>query len=150
MENVLETTAVSTEQQVVVFTLGPEAFAIDIFRVHEIIRLREITKVPGAPAHTLGLINLRGKTIPVLDFAQILGVNQHEQNDDCRIIVVESPQGNVGLIVDSVKEVITFQSDCIEGAPSIVTENGGTSVSGVAKQEGKLITLVDLDQALAA
>lgn len=150
MENVTAQAKTGTDQQVVVFNLGTELYAIDIFRVHEIIRQREITKVPGSPYHMKGLINLRGKTIPVVDFAGVLGVDANSDSENSRIIVVETPNGNVGLIVDEVKEVITFAVADVEDAPAVITETGSDAVNGVAKQDGKLITMVDLDRALAA
>lgn len=139
-----------SSQQVVVFQIGSEFYAIDIFAVHEIIRMREITPIPSAPKHVQGLINLRGKTIPVVDFAAILGLARPDLEDSARIIVVESEGGNVGIIVNAVKEVITFDTEDIEDAPKVSSEHDDTSVEGVAKHQGKLVTLINLDKALAA
>lgn len=138
------------EVQTVVFQLGTESYGIDIFRVNEIIRLREITPVPRTESHIRGLVNLRGKTIPVVDLRARLVLAMSEDSDDTRIIVVDSDQGNVGIIVDAVREVITLQPDQIEETPPLVADLNTEFVRGVAKQDGHLITLLDLDKALAA
>ncbi|MBS1708724.1 MAG: purine-binding chemotaxis protein CheW [Armatimonadetes bacterium] len=144
------TTASSDELQTVVFRLADEAYGIDIFRVNEIIRLREITSIPKTDAHVRGLVNLRGKTIPVLDLRARFNLQQGEETENTRIIVVESDNGNVGIVVDAVTEVMTLQSDQIEDTPSLVTDVDNDFVRGVARRNESLITLLDLDKALAA
>ncbi|MBS1705588.1 MAG: purine-binding chemotaxis protein CheW [Armatimonadetes bacterium] len=139
-----------TEEQTVVFVLGNESYGIDIFRVNEIIRLREITPIPKSDAHIRGLVNLRGKTIPVIDLNVRLSIEKTEETDDTRIIVVDTDQGNVGLVVDSVREVVTFKPEDIQDAPSLVTHLSEEFVRGVASVDENLITLLDLDKALAA
>lgn len=140
----------TNEFQNVVFHLNTELYGIDIFRVHEIIRLREITPIPKTPKHIRGLVNLRGKTIPVIDFRSKLKMPSTEDTEATRIIVVESEQGSIGLVVDSVKEVITIQRDEMEDAPILVAAGKTDFVLGLAKQGDTLITLLDLDKALAA
>ena len=144
-----ETTTFS-EEQTVVFLLGTESYGIDIFRVNEIIRLREITPIPRTESHIRGLVNLRGKTIPVVDLRARLALGESEDSDSTRIIVVDSEQGNVGIVVDAVREVITLQQGEVEETPPLVTDLSTDFVRGVAKQEAGLITLLDLDKALAA
>ena len=92
----------TTEEQLVVFRLDSETYGIDIFRVNEIIRLREITPIPQAEAHIRGLVNLRGKTIPVVDLRTRFGLYSAEASEQARIIVVDTDEGNVGVIVDEV------------------------------------------------
>lgn len=140
----------NSELQTVVFSLGKECYGIDIFRVHEIIRLREVTPIPRTERHLRGLVNLRGKTIPVVDLRVRLDMPASEDTDQSRIIVVDTEQGNVGIIVDEVREVVTLSADVIDEAPPLVTSLSTDFVRGVAKQEGNLITLLDLDRALAA
>lgn len=140
----------SDEQQTVVFRLGNESYGIEIFRVNEIIRIREITPVPRTSSHIRGLVNLRGKTIPVIDLRVRLSLFGTEDSDDSRIIVVESEQGNVGIIVDAVSEVITLMAHEIEPAPALVAECGTDYLRGVAKRDNKIISLLDLENALAA
>lgn len=134
----------------VVFRLGGEAYGIDIFRVNEIIRLREITPIPGTEFHVRGLVNLRGKTIPVVDLRARFGVDAGNDEETMRIIVVESERGNVGIVVDEVREVITLKPEQVENTPPLVASVSTEFVRGVAKQSNSLITLLDLDKALAA
>ena len=145
-----ETTSSSDELQTVVFRLADEAYGIDIFRVNEIIRLREITSIPKTEAHVRGLVNLRGKTIPVLDLRARFNLAQSEETENTRIIVVESEGGNVGIVVDAVTEVMTLQVDQIEDTPALVSDVDNDFVRGVARRNENLITLLDLDKALAA
>lgn len=138
------------EEQMVVFRLGTESYGIHIFRVNEIIRLREITPIPRTESHIRGLVNLRGKTIPVVDLRVRLGLEALDDSESSRIIVVETDQGNVGIVVDEVREVMTLQPDQVESAPNLVISVSTDFVRGVAKSDGLLITLLDLDKALAA
>lgn len=140
----------NADQQAVVFVLGSESYGIDIFRVNEIIRLREITAIPCSETHIRGLVNLRGKTIPVIDLNVRLHLPPQEDVDSTRIVVVDSDQGNVGIVVDAVREVVTLSPDSVESTPTIVSELSAEFVKGVAKHESGLITLLDLDKALAA
>ncbi len=140
----------NTDEQLVVFRLAGESYGIDIFRVNEIIRLREITPIPRTDQHIRGLVNLRGKTIPVVDLHARFSIASNEDTDSTRIIVVESDQGNVGVVVDEVREVITLDPEQIEQTPALVTSVDTEFVRGVAKQNGQLITLLDLDKALAS
>lgn len=142
--------SINTDDQLVVFCLDSESYGIDIFRVNEIIRLREITPIPRTGHHIRGLVNLRGKTIPVVDLHARFSIPSKEDSDSTRIIVVESDQGNVGIVVDEVKEVITLELDQIEQTPALVASVSTEFVRGVAKQDGHLITLLDLDKALAS
>jgi purine-binding chemotaxis protein CheW len=145
-----ETTSTRTEEQLVVFRLESENYGIDIFRVHEIIRLREITPIPQTEPHIRGLVNLRGKTIPVVDLRTRFMMSPGEDGDATRIIVVESEGGNVGMVVDEVCEVLTLNGDDVEQTPSLVNNVATEFVRGVAKRDDRLITLLDLDLALAA
>jgi len=138
------------EQQTVVFRLGDESYGIEIFRVNEIIRIREITPIPRTDEHIRGLVNLRGKTIPVVDLRARLNLEAKDDSDSSRIIVVESDNGNVGIVVDAVTEVITLQDGQVEETPPLVASMSTDFVRGVAKESGHLITLLDLDKALAA
>ena len=138
------------EQQTVVFRMGKESYGIDIFRVHEIIRMCEITPVPRTHSHIRGLVNLRGNTIPVVDLSARLNLERLEETESTRIIVVESDNGNIGIIVDAVTEVITLQTDQIDDTPALVTDVATDFVKAVARHEDHLVTLLDLDKTLAA
>ena len=137
-------TVIHTEEQNVVFVIGNESYGIDIFRVNEIIRLREITPIPRSESHIRGLVNLRGKTIPVVDLAVRLSLNTDGDTDNTRIIVVDTEQGHVGIIVDEVREVVTLKSEEVEATPTMVSELSADFIRGVAKQPSGLITLLDL------
>jgi len=147
MSNEVET---FSEQQTVVFSLGSESYGIDIFRVNEIIRLREITPIPRTETHLRGLVNLRGKTIPVVDLRARLLLDIVADSETTRIIVVDTDLGHVGIVVDEVREVITLETSQIEPTPALVTDFDTDYVKGVARIEAGLITLLDLDKALAA
>lgn len=145
----MSTVAADTrEEQIVVFRLLSESYGIDIFRVNEIIRMRDITPVPKTQPHVRGLVNLRGKTVPVVDLRCRFGLDQEDDSEHTRIIVVESADGLVGAIVDEVTEVITLVPDEIEATPGLVSSVGTEFVRAVAKRNGRLITLLDLDLAL--
>ncbi|MBL8047763.1 MAG: purine-binding chemotaxis protein CheW [Chthonomonas sp.] len=141
---------ISETQQTIVFQLENEFYGVDIFRVNEIIRLREITPIPGTEAHIRGLVNLRGKTIPVIDLKARFGMGSCAEAASTRIIVLDSDDGNVGILVDAVREVLTLATDDIEQAPALVTDLDNEFVRGVAKSANTLITLLNIDQALAA
>lgn len=138
------------EHQTVVFRLATESYGIEIFRVNEIIRIREITPIPRTEHHIRGLVNLRGKTIPVVDLRARLGLGESEDTESSRIIVVEGTQGNVGVVVDAVTEVVILTDQQIEGTPPLVANFNTDFVRGIAKEGDHLITLLDLDKALAA
>jgi purine-binding chemotaxis protein CheW len=139
-----------TEEQLVVFRLDTENYGIDIFRVNEIIRLREITPLPQTDAHLKGLVNLRGKTIPVVDLRIRFGLPENEEGETTRIIVVDTDSGNVGIVVDEVCEVLTLDDEEREDTPVLVADNCVDYVRGVAKRDSRLITLLDLDKVLVA
>lgn len=149
-EALLEREAPTEEHQTVVFNLATEGYGINIFRVSEIIRMREVTPVPGANAHIRGLINLRGKMIPVVDLRSRLGLGEVESTDSTRIIVVSTEAGQVGIVVDAVTEVMTLTSSQLEDAPALVADSASEYVWSLAKQEDRIITLLDLDKALAS
>ncbi len=142
--------ASQSPNQSVIFVLGAESYGIDIFRVNEIIRMREITSLPRVENHIRGLVNLRGKTIPVIALGTRLGLSEVPDTESTRIIVVDSEHGNVGIVVDAVREVVTLDPACIDATPSIVQELSAEFVRGVAKHETGLITLLELDKAIAA
>ncbi|MEP0767053.1 MAG: purine-binding chemotaxis protein CheW [Fimbriimonadia bacterium] len=135
--------------QIVVFELAGELFGVDIFRVQEIIRNRDVTPVPKAPDHVKGLINLRGQTIPIVDLSWRLGLGPNTPSDATRIIVVDACDGHVGLLVDAVTEVLTVPKEMIEEAPKLATGDSSSHVLAIARKERSLISLLDVDRALA-
>jgi purine-binding chemotaxis protein CheW len=138
--------ALEQGMQIVVFGLADEAYGIDIFRVNEIIRSRNVTPVPRTVEYVKGLINLRGKTVPVVDLRIRLGLPATEATDATRIIVVETGEGSIGLAVDSVTEVIALGTDAIEEAPQLVSDVDSSYILGVGRYRDRLITLLDVDK----
>jgi purine-binding chemotaxis protein CheW len=141
--------AASEQRQMVVFRLGTEAYGVDVFRVSEIIRLRDITPVPLTKAHIRGLVNLRGQTIPVVDLRVRLQLEAVEDTSSTRIVVVETGDGLVGLLVDEARDVILMKAEDIQAPPSC-GDSGQEFVLGVGVRSEGLITILDLDKALAA
>lgn len=142
--------AATETSQVVVFRMEGESFGVDIFRVNEIIRLHRITPLPNAADHLLGLVNLRGKTVPVFDLRRRLGLPVAEPTDASRIVVVEAQQDRVGVLVDEVSEVLTVPTEDFETPPDSTRGDGDECVAKVVRHQDRLITYLDLDQVLAA
>jgi purine-binding chemotaxis protein CheW len=135
------------EEQLVVFTLGQEAYGLRIDVVREIITLQQVTQVPHAPAFVEGVINLRGRVIPVIDLRRRLGLAEAERGRMTRIVVVEGEGGTVGMVVDAVSEVLTVSGEQVE-PPSPYVGVDVDCVRGIAKVDERLIILLDLAQLL--
>jgi len=129
--------------QVVSFELGKEVFAVDILRVQEIIRMMEITEVPNAPEFVEGVISLRGKVIPVVDLRKRFHIPVKENNPQERIIVVKISDKPLGVIVDSVLEVLRFLKDEIEPTPAVFNHMDSQCFAGVAKAKDRLLIILD-------
>ena len=134
--------------QLVTFRLGNEEFSLDILRVQEIIRHMEITRVPKAPDFVEGVINLRGKVIPVLELRKRFGLGYNERTNETRIIVVEVDDKTVGLKVDAVSEVLRLPADRVEPPPAIATGVDSDYIKGVGKLDGRLLILLDVEKVL--
>lgn len=132
-------------QQIVGFRVGRENFGVPIAIVHEIVRLQDISPVPDAPAFVEGVINLRGKIIPVVDlrkrFQETIVPHRHN-----RILVAEIDGRLLGLVVDSANEVLKVAPEQIEPPPSIFEQGELNYVTGVGKFSGRLIILIDLNK----
>lgn len=132
--------------QLVTFGLGNEEYAVDILKVQEINRLREITKVPNTPNYVDGVINLRGKVIPVINLRKKFALSEREDSALARIMIMETRGYTVGIVVDYVSEVLRISSDIVEPAP-MMTSAGleDDFIRGIAKMEDRLVILVDMD-----
>ncbi len=137
------------EVQLVVFQLGREEFAVEVTQVREIIRMQDITRMPKAPSFVEGIINLRGQIIAVLDLAQRLNLEAAERGSETRIIVVEAGDVKVGMIVDSVSEVMRINEEEVEPSPALAADVEAVYLKGVVKLENRLIILLDLTRILA-
>jgi purine-binding chemotaxis protein CheW len=134
--------------QIVTFRVGEEDFSVSILKVQEIIRMSEITKVPRSPEFVEGVINLRGKVIPVIDLSKRFGLIAAERDNDTRTIVVDCGGKVVGLIVDSVTEVLRLSKATVEPPPDIVGGVDSDYISGVGKLDDRLVILLDIDKVL--
>lgn len=137
------------EKQLVVFSLAAEAYGVDIGSIREIIRMQEITRVPRTPEFVEGVINLRGKVIPVVDLRKRFGFPASETTKDTRIVVVDIGGQDIGVTVDAVTEVLRIGVDRVEPPSSVITTADSDYLLGIAKLESRLIILLDLEQALA-
>ena len=136
------------ELQVVGFRIGEETFGVRIGSVREIVRVPEITAVPNAPDTIEGVINLRGKIIPVMDLRKRFGQTETQPDKKNRILVVELDNKLVGLIVHSASEVLKIPPSEIESPSSVFADSESSYVTGVGKLKGRLIILLDISKLL--
>ena len=135
--------------QLVTFSIGEEEFGVDILKVQEIIRTMEITKVPRAQDFVEGVINLRGKVIPIIDLRRRFGLSTRDHDKHTRIIVIEINNMIVGFVVDSVSEVLRIPASTVEPPPPVVSGLESEYISGVGKLEDRLLILLDLNKLLS-
>jgi len=135
--------------QWVTFQLEEETYGINVMQVREVLRYSEIAPVPGAPDYVLGIINLRGNVVTVIDTRSRFGLMQGEISDNTRIIVIESERQVIGILVDSVAEVVYLRSSEIDTTPSVGTDESAKFIQGVSNRDGKLLILVDLNKLLS-
>lgn len=133
--------------QIVTFQVGSEVFGLDILIVHEIIRFQQLTRVPNLPGYVEGVLNLRGKVIPVVGLRQRMGLERKEPTSTTKIIVASVKNDVLGFMVDSVSEVLRISASTVEPAPRL-GEVGQKYVSGIGKLDNRLLLLLDLDRLL--
>jgi purine-binding chemotaxis protein CheW len=136
-------------QQLVTFRLGEEEYGVDILKVHEIDRMMDITEVPNAPPSIEGVINLRGKVIPVINLRKKFNLPPREADGRTKIVVVDIGT-SAGMIVDSVSEVLRISSDIIEPPPPMTTGLSSEYIRGVGKLKDRLLILLDIEKLLGA
>ncbi len=134
--------------QFVSFKLGEEEYGVDIQKVQEINRMIQVTAVPNAETHVEGVINLRGKVVPIVNLRVRLGMERRERDKNTRIIVTELKGMVIGFVVDAVNEVLRIPRSVTEPPPSAVVSKGGSYVTGVGKLSDRLLTLLDLEELL--
>jgi len=153
MSSVAESVVVENQSeellQLVSFNLGKEEFAVDILKIQEINRMVEITKVPRSPEFVEGVINLRGKVIPIIDLRKRFSLPESESTRQTRIVVVDIDNKIVGLVVDAVSEVLRLPAKTVEPPPPIVAGIDSEYISGVGKLEDRLLILLELDKVLS-
>ncbi len=148
----IETKAESKQDeilQLVSFKIGDEEFGVDILKVQEINRIMQITQVPNSPEFVDGVVNLRGKIIPVINLRKRLKMPVLKHNSKTRIIVVELADSTVGFVVDEVNEVLRIPKSITEPAPSMVTGINTDYITAVGKLEDRLLILLDLEKILS-
>ena len=134
--------------QMVIFNIGKELYGVGIDAVHEIVKVPDITEVPDAPAFLEGVINLRGKIVPVVDLRKRMRLDGKDRTKSSRILITENENRLVGLLVDAVSEVLKIQPEALEAPPEMISSIGVQYITGVAKVEGRLIILLDLKKVL--
>lgn len=138
----------SAEIQLACFMVGEERYAADIMMIKEIILCRKVTHIPKAPDFIEGIINLRGKVIPVIDMRKRLGVQSIEQTSSARIIIAKVEGKNVGIIVDSILKVLRVQKEDIQPAPRIIKGIESEYLSGIVRDGDDLVLILDMERVL--
>jgi purine-binding chemotaxis protein CheW len=134
--------------QWVTFKLESETYGVNVMQVLEILRYTEIAPVPGAPSYVLGIINLRGNVVTVIDTRARFGLMSAEATDNSRVLIIEAEEQVIGILADSVAEVVYLRSSEIDSAPNIGTEESAKFIQGVSNRDGELLILVDLNKLL--
>lgn len=142
------TSVIENSLQVVTFRVGNEEYGLHIMKVQEIIRVLDSVKVPKAPVYVEGVVNLRGKIIPIIDLRKRMGKIVTPYSDASRIIVIDAGDRLAGLVVDSVIDVIMLNSDEMEQCPTIDDAKRSDYIMGIGKQEERLITVLSLENLL--
>lgn len=140
----------SHEGKYLTFVLSSEEYGIEILKVREIIGMMDITSVPQTPDYMKGVINLRGKVIPVIDLRLKFSMTEQEHTQETCIIVVEVNDSLIGIIVDTVSEVVDVGGDEIEETPHLGQEIDTNFIMGMGKLKEKLVILLDIDKVLSA
>jgi purine-binding chemotaxis protein CheW len=137
------------DEQVVVFELRGEAYAVQVSRIQEIIRLQPITPIPRAPDYVVGMTNLRGQVIPVIDLVKRFALGEAQQTKATRIIVAELPNQMVGMMVDNVISVAQIPKSTIEPPPPVVLSVDSEFIQGLTQYRERLLILLNLDKVLS-
>ena len=128
----------------VTFQLDREMYGVNVMQVRAVLRYSDIAPVPGAPAYVLGIINLRGNVVSVIDTRMRFGLPPSEITDNTRIMIIESERQVVGILVDSVAEVVDLNTNEIDDTPNVGTEESAKFICGVCNREDDLLILIDL------
>ncbi len=134
--------------QWVTFQLDKETYGVNVKQVREVLRYTDIAPVPGSPAYVLGIINLRGNVVTIIDTRLRFGLDPAEITDNSRIVIIEAETQVVGILVDSVAEVVYLKSSEIDVAPSVGTDESAKFIQGVCNIDNNLLILVDLNKLL--
>jgi purine-binding chemotaxis protein CheW len=135
-------------RQCVTFRLDNEIYGINVMLIQEVLRVTEIAPVPGAPNYVIGIINLRGNVVTVIDTRMRFGLPPKEMDDATRIVIIEVENQTVGIVVDSVSEVVDVDASEIETAPNVGNDETARYIEGVVSRGDELLILVDLNKLL--
>ncbi len=135
--------------QWVTFRLADETYGVNVMQVQEVLRISEIAPVPGAPDYVLGIINLRGHVVSVLDTRRRLELPDKPTDDASRIIIIELESQTIGILVDSVAEVEDVRTAQIDTAPGVGSEDASRYISGVVSRKDDLLILLDVHRLLS-
>ncbi|AJQ95166.1 chemotaxis protein CheW [Gynuella sunshinyii] len=135
--------------QWVTFRLDNETYGINVMQVQEVLRYTEIAPVPGAPSYVLGIINLRGNVVTVIDTRERFGLPSTEVTDNTRIVIIEADEQVVGILVDAVAEVVYLRQSEIETAPNVGNEESAKFIQGVCHKNDELLILVELEKMMS-
>ncbi|MEE2000066.1 chemotaxis protein CheW [Alkalimonas sp. MEB108] len=153
MSNVANQSAKSSDSgdevlQWVTFKLQDETYGINVMQVQEVLRYTEIAPVPGSPDYVMGIINLRGNVVTVIDTRTRFGLDGAEVTDNSRIVIIEADKQVIGILVDSVAEVVYLKASEIDTAPNVGNDESAKFIQGVTNRDGELLILVDLNKLL--
>ncbi|WPL19775.1 Chemotaxis protein CheW [Thiorhodovibrio winogradskyi] len=133
----------------VTFSLAEETYAIDVLQVQEVLKVTEIAPVPGVPNYILGIINLRGDVVTVIDGRRRMGLPDQAPTDQSRIVIIDVDNQNVGILVDSVAEVVQIPSKSIDPAPAVGNDQSSRFILGVYSSSDGLTILISLEKLLS-
>ena len=150
MEALAEKKITEQEGKYLAFILNNETYGIEILRVREIIGLMDVTTVPQTPEYMKGVINLRGKVIPVIDLRLKFSMQEKEHTDETCVIVVEVNNTSIGIIVDSVSEVLEITRGEIEESPHFGQDIDTSYIMGLGKVKEKIVILLDIEEILSS
>ena len=134
--------------QWVTFHMEGETYGINVMQVQEVVRVPEIAPVPGAPEFVMGIINLRGNVVTVIDTRKRFGMPFKENDDSTRIVIIEHENQVAGILVDNVAEVVELRASQIEAAPNVGNDKSARFIQGVFSRDGDLLILVDVGKLL--
>jgi purine-binding chemotaxis protein CheW len=143
-----KTTSDDPVLQWVTFRLAGETYGINVMQVQEVLRYTEIAPVPGAPEYVLGIINLRGNVVTVIDTRNRFGLESGEMTDNTRIVIIETEGHVIGVLVDSVAEVVYLRQSEIETAPNVGNDESAKFIQGVCHKNDELLILIELNKLL--
>ena len=144
-----KTTSDDPVLQWVTFRLAGETYGINVMQVQEVLRYTEIAPVPGAPDYVLGIINLRGNVVTVIDTRNRFGLPSGEMTDNTRIVIIETEGHVIGVLVDSVAEVVYLRQSEVETAPNVGNDESAKFIQGVCHKNNELLILIELNKLLS-